>query len=836
MGLLPPAYAMVAFDCKHPRANVSMINIAQTQPCPDPTSDFHPTNIEKIQIVQTGLDITVHAKRCLAVLTKVVEACGFDGLTYGAQTTVWEQTYAIPEAECTRAFATQQLHLDGVSHERLITHHKNPVLYYVNGDIQKGAHKGCVTNTVPFVSGTRTFGTGFKEETRGYITLDTVTGTHDAATGTISFPGADSRFFDYNLRSVQDPMLGTLVWRTSSKETCTSQLSSIYSGPSLVRTRLQNDPTDRLDREGAIVLVGQNLSSTQHAGFKVGKAMQICDKTCHRITSMTSLVVCFYTTPEMPFPSLPFRPELATNTQILNMASRSDYQFLKSHLQVQDQFQRLVQDVCAVEQKTLHNKIQAISGAGNMHAMMDIYGPGHLITTAGDMVAYITHCVPVNVTRVEFPNCTKEIPVEGLFTPDDVDASYDHKKLNTTSLGFMNPLTRIVQKYPTIVTCSATMPVRWLVGSTWYCVGPTVQECAAPEMLKPETEHFHVTDTFEDSLSPDGIISREQRMKINKFIDEGLHGGAISNTNIRQALENAQNGNLGAAVFNIDLTRAQQELSRSLVNRIFSRLNPFPMFETVGWWWIPFSGFLTVTILAAHVIKAILKFCQEIVLFGWDGGRTLGRAFMELWGITYIPKYLAVALYQHCIGTLDYTAMQKALGYRPADDNQQGAGPAPPPDPPSGPAAGILRQAASAKQKNVARVRNSLHNKQQRKFNRKLRKNFATLGLDLAPALQTETPTAPLDKSKSDSHPDLVSATPGIHYTDVDGATAGGVVYRPNPPANHSQAGSSNTLGEAKPSQVMDNQENPAPTAPAGTYPDLHNSLYEPQDEKYRKP
>ena len=67
------------------------------------------------------------------------------------------------------------------------------------------------------------------------------------------------------------------------------------------------------------------------------------------------------------------------------------------------------------------------------------------IATNGN-AAYISRCPAIDVARADFENCTQEVPVSV-----------------NGSLRFADPFTWILQDFPTIVPCSALMPVRWKI-------------------------------------------------------------------------------------------------------------------------------------------------------------------------------------------------------------------------------------------------------------------------------------------------------------------------------------------------------------------------------------
>ena len=657
--------ALTAYDCRHPDVNISMIDVSTIQPCADPESDFHESRHEYVQVLHSGTANKIIAHRCYAEVSKEVTKCGFDSITYASVTTEWHEHYTVSIQECVRAFKEKKITIDGYTHENVKLGGTTHRVYSVHGRFSPERGGGCDVNSKPFQSGKHQFSYGFMEEVKVSITIKSIVATQDTVSTAILFPGAHTKSFPYEQGAAYDENLGTLLWQTKDKPDCLALWSNIYMGDSYVTALKTSNINNPLDRSGAIVMLGSNSSKTQHAGFRVGEKISLCGHPCHKISSLPHAIVCFWTTDETPIDMIEFKPEILDDFKYFNIQTRSDYQYIKGSLTRQEQLMRISQDVCRVEQKTLHNKIQAMTGVGNTHSMLDIYGKGHLVSLAGDAI-YVTHCRVVNVTKWQYGNCTKEIPVQGIFTPEVLPTDYDPLTYNVTNKAFMNPSTRIIQHFPTLVTCSSSMPIRWRIGDKWYCSTPDVMECQAPSQLKAETTMYNIEDVYEDSLNPNGLISPEQRRQINAFLNEAMYRDAALNNDVRQALKNAGDGFLGMGIYNLDLDRAQEELSRSLSDRLFRMLNPLPFFTDMGRWVIPVWGMFCVALFFAQISRSIVKFSQEFYYWGWDGGRTLYRAVLSLFGIMNIPKYLCLALYKHASNNIDYEAVRRnmRLGWR----------------------------------------------------------------------------------------------------------------------------------------------------------------------------
>merc|ERR1712079_84556 len=118
-------------------------------------------------------------------------------------------------------------------------------------------------------------------------------------------------------------------------------------------------------------------------------------------------------------------------------------------------------------------------------------GPGHALTRAGS-VAYVTVCVPRLAKVRQIANCSQEIPVTlGNLT------------------GFADPLTLVLQSFPTLLPCDSITPVRWKINSVWMCATPDLSICVPPLQLSPESDDTKELQDFTLGLGG-GIFSEAQ--------------------------------------------------------------------------------------------------------------------------------------------------------------------------------------------------------------------------------------------------------------------------------------------------------------------------------------
>ncbi len=132
-----------------------------------------------------------------------------------------------------------------------------------------------------------------------------------------------------------------------------------------------------------------------------------------------------------------------------------------------------------MERQVLENAINTLASSGNRYALNSPLGPGHHITTVG-AAAYVMRCQRVQAARIEYRNCTQEIPVR--------------LASSNNTVKFADPISFMLSNYATIIPCDPVAPPRWNIDGHWYCATPTVELCGAPKELEPKTQEFKDED------------------------------------------------------------------------------------------------------------------------------------------------------------------------------------------------------------------------------------------------------------------------------------------------------------------------------------------------------
>ena len=384
--------ALVAYDCHHENTTYQVIDLIEPAPCPDPERDYDPPIQHQIQLVQVDTQMPVKAHRCKVMVSKKVTRCGFNSLVYGSTWPVWLQETKLTPTECRQAVEKGKMTVEGKTYEAPMDQ-TTPYRFYSRGQLSD--NMDC-TYVAGFESGGRWFWYS-TEETILDITVSTVRGTADTATGQAIFGnGIRANYKDLVIR---DAIEGMLVW-DSKEPGCSDTVSEIFRGEATLHRR--HGTNGLVD---AVVMIRHNATD-QFAGLVLKAVITTCDIRCFT-TQIRGLVVCPYREGDKPVPKREFRAHFSISQ--VDLQTQLGFLHVTTNMAAADRFARVQSELCNVDRRTLFNKLQAIAGANNQYALMDLYGAGHQVTQGGAAV-YVTRCTPVDVTRVEHVNCTQEVP------------------------------------------------------------------------------------------------------------------------------------------------------------------------------------------------------------------------------------------------------------------------------------------------------------------------------------------------------------------------------------------------------------------------------------------
>jgi hypothetical protein len=579
----------------------------------------------------------------LVTYTKEVTRCGFDSITYGQSTPVWQRTKEITPRECRRAVKKGLITVDTRTF-RVTVGDKFETSFYSRGGV---ADDG-TCQVEDFRSGGVQFYNSY-EQTRISVLVAAIRGMADTEAGTVIFNnGVQGRWKDEVLR---DAIEGTMVWEAADPA-CEETVSEIFLGSASIHRRLGSRNV-----EEAVVMVAGGPTGDQYAGLVLHKPTSLCGAHCYT-TQVKGVEVCILREGDAPLPPHTFRASFSqTKTGI---QTEIGHLHLGTNMRMHKRFELVQTELCQLERKILHGRLQALAGADNPYALLDLFGPGHDVIVAG-AVAYVTTCVPAEVTKADHANCTEEIPV-------------NHN--GTTK--FVDPFTFVMRDFPTEMPCSDLMPIRWRVQGTWFCSHPSAVACTAPGQLETFSTPYRPTGDITQGLGKDAY-SEKQRQQHREFRRAFVGRQAINAKMASQSVRNSRGqGRLGLPLSKEDV----EDLKWNIVAFLF------PWIPIVGEAWNWFAGLLLFGLVVKLLVGGLIRMYVLYVERGC-GVWILGALWNTLFTIIRAPPAMFTAAYKTAMAgqqeDIPMTSCYKRYANYRSSPGGRGRGVYEPDDSPKGP-------------------------------------------------------------------------------------------------------------------------------------------------------
>ena len=618
--------AMQAYDCGHSEATHTPIDTTAPPECIDEPSDFLPESEMYAQLLRVNGAKTVRAAHCKVTYSTRVYGChGAYHYSSASKYSSFKVVHDLTPQVCWAAVRQQMFAFDNL--EPTAVHTPRGVWRHASG-ITQGKYRagGYCDEHATFISGGELHEDSL-EETFGNVKLSFVTGIYNAATKEIVFANGVKANAD-DRRSF-DAYSGVLEWEweESDEADACERLNEIQQGPFDVHAK-----TNASALEGAIIMTSdKETDPSKRLGVQLGRRVRTCERTCYEVTSLPDYRFCPYDVDGEPvFPSATYDPQqvLADWEQYKSehFTTRTDHQFLAISLRGKEAARDVRTRLCQAERRTLWNKLQAISGARNPHALRDIYGVGYQLTPAGPAVAYLTKCVPVQVTPAPFSNCTAEVPVTHM----------GHMRNGTVY--FMDPITLTLKLYPEIIHCSELMPPMHQFDGEWMVANPEpVPATRIPESLPASLlTGNRVVDDFSQDVRAGGLLGRQQLLDVRaRLLEVDARDAVLTRATAaatQDAFRNQRVRPLGSVLSVPDYQQLQ-------------RWGSIPwLFEAVGGYFYFVFTLTACVSLVLSLLRAVITMHQDFALYGWDGGRTLLKVLPHLLGVATLPLNMVRAV------------------------------------------------------------------------------------------------------------------------------------------------------------------------------------------------
>ena len=528
-----------AYDCEHPNATFTNIDLTEPQACPDPVDDYEEDEMAYFQVIQLDSLTPTKAHQCQVIMTKKVTRCGFDSLVYGNSYPVYKKMVEITPSQCRMAVNTGTMRFENqeikVKRNQRVTH-----TYFSHG--RRFASGYCETTNFHSEG---TYYKGSYEEVFLEIQVRVIRGQIDETEGLITLSnGLRAHSQD---KVMMDSMEGIIVWDIPSTS-CEERVVELYYGKGTAKRR--RGRSGYLD---AVVMV-KDAGKAKFAGFVLRRRRNICGAECYATQGEDGLALCMVR-PEggKSLRSAQVLPNTRLDITQLELKTHVMFMHTSLHLHLQDQFAAITGELCKMDRRTLSTRLQAIAGVDNPYSLGDMFGKGVTIRRAG-AAAYITRCVPIEVKPIAQQNCSVEIPV--LRVSEDQRMDKEDNKVE-----FVDPLSYVIKKYPEVVPCSVVMPIRWKIGNEWTCATPEPRACKAPAKLNVTFGLQPKMDLFLDAVGQ-GLFTAEQLRQHRMFLRTQETRSAVAARATNAAVRHTRDsGMLGMSIPEEDIPLLAMDVS-----------------------------------------------------------------------------------------------------------------------------------------------------------------------------------------------------------------------------------------------------------------------------------
>ena len=500
------------YDCDDRNTKFVAIDLTQTKSCPDPESDYDQAYQRNVLVMQVDTKTLVDVHICEAYYTKEVTRCGALHQTYGSDRPAIDERLMIGAEDCrnwakTSIFSLNTEYLGGQSqHIRLQpggmwTYYD----YYSHGSRDIDGYCDWDNWSWRGVSYKKSY-----EKTMLRARLRKVKGVLNPETGSLIAGGIIANFKD---TTVTDSVTGTMVWEGKQRN-CTEAVSMLYEGEVTVH-RLSNPKEPRkhdVDPWAGTIVVLDNDEEKQTGAFVIKPKSSTCLPMCHR-THIPGIVVCLQ--PHRVLQEFDYKPGAHQNIKTLMAAIA--HTMVTGSFEQGRKFTRLQQQLCDVSLEGKLHQLGDIAGNQNGYALRRLVIPGvperGRKYLPGGSAGYVAACPEKNATLFAFANCTLEIPI---VLHQETEAGKQPKVL------FADPITMVVQSLPTIVPCSSTLPIRWLIRDRWFCSSPETKPCLEPARLGTDMDLQGMGPSPTDFDPLDGVLYSADQQAQNDAYERSL--------------------------------------------------------------------------------------------------------------------------------------------------------------------------------------------------------------------------------------------------------------------------------------------------------------------------
>ena len=282
---------------------------------------------------------------------------------------------------------------------------------------------------------------------------------------------------------------GTFAWdKTKHYDGCEDTMALVATEQATIykmKEELRPD-NNRFEYNGAMMVV-KNDSSHRATGLVLKATKPGCLPECLE-TNIPYMVACVTQAGKESVVHLDKIEDRPVNRVVrLNLHGLGTFLELTSRIGDYELGLKMHEEICKLDIRSIRSEIAMMLHVGNQSPLQEFMDPDRQVVedwhdqkysiSIRGSVAYLLECSPIPVQLVDIPFCAQQIPVV-------------RTDRNDSQLLFVDSINYRLVKFPTIISCTRSLPVMYNIEGNYYCHNPHHMFCpddSEPSVLKPST-------------------------------------------------------------------------------------------------------------------------------------------------------------------------------------------------------------------------------------------------------------------------------------------------------------------------------------------------------------
>ena len=610
-----------AYDCFNSVVNenttqpeVRAIDLTTIGPCPDPVHDYMAPTEEVVTIVQTNVPVAINITHCKVEMTTTVSWNGMHSHRIRSDIVDDNRPVRIDQKTCLAMWRTKKFRVPstltggGLSSPEveLKEDEITPISWYSHGGFDDD--QNMVEQTFYY------FANGVKKEIVGArhviisVFIEQIQGQLDLGTKRVwsEFRPFRGKYYE---GSAWSTLQGSFSWDIEEERPCEDSVAKITTETAMIHRKKAGlrSAGDQLEFAEAMMII-TNETSGRASGFVLTTIAPGCSTLqaagCLQ-TNIPFVVACVSETGRAVTENLNWvddRP--ASRVVRLNLHGLGTYLELTGKLSDFERHKKLVEEICRIEDRLIRSDFASILNVNNQYALHALSAEDSDKETMGDLangifsidvrgsVAYFLECSAIEVTLIELPVCTQQIPV---VLPD-------------RTMGFVDSINLQLVDIPKQLECTRSLPVQYKIEGSLYCHNPYHSACprdTQPSIVQPTVS---AAQGIRPSQIPaiGGLPFTNEQMEIMKRERARQEMGKVAGPILAGiAVDNSLDTNGRATSFSLGIPFTDEGVNQ-LKNKVASRM--FFLFNIFGQWYLNIFGFTVVLSMISHFVGCSFRF------------------------------------------------------------------------------------------------------------------------------------------------------------------------------------------------------------------------------------